>query len=190
MSITKKQPSFWSILSLFCLLISAIVIVVFHKTHANTIDRTETTTATTNNQNGHVTKKQNDAENKTNYRNLSPKDAYNKGIEYSQQSNVDNYNIDKAVDYIQYSAATGYAEAQFKLGLMYFQGLGVQSNPAVGFYWIEKAAKNDYPHAQIYLAYMYKKGIGVSANLFKSNYWLRQARENGIDVNLSSLPFF
>ncbi|WHN65509.1 tetratricopeptide repeat protein [Cysteiniphilum sp. QT6929] len=126
-----------------------------------------------------------------NYTRLSPKAAYDKGVEYSKQiSKSGGNNIDKAVDYIQYSAATGYAEAQFKLGLMYFQGLGVQSNPAVGFYWIEKAAKNDYAEAQIYLAYMYKKGIGVSTNLFKSNYWLRQARANGIDLSLDALPFF
>jgi TPR repeat protein len=73
---------------------------------------------------------------------------------------------------------------------MYFQGLGVQSNPAVGFYWIEKAAKNDYPEAQIYLAYMYKKGIGVPTDIFKSNYWLRQARTNGINLSIDTLSFF
>ena len=126
-----------------------------------------------------------------NYSNLSPKAAYDKGIEYSKQvTQTGKDNLDKAVDYIQYSAATGYAEAQFKLGLMYFQGLGVQSNPAVGFYWIEKSAKNGYPEAQIYLAYMYKKGVGVPTNVFKSNYWLRQARANGIDLSLDTLPLF
>ncbi|WP_395946103.1 tetratricopeptide repeat protein [Caedibacter taeniospiralis] len=129
--------------------------------------------------------------NKTNYTDLSPEAAYNKGVEYTKQANnLKTYNINTAVDYIQYSAATGYAEAQFKLGLMYFQGLGVQSNPAVGFYWIEKAAKNDYPEAQIYLAYMYKKGIGVPTDIFKSNYWLRQARTNGINLSIDTLSFF
>ncbi len=119
---------------------------------------------------------------------LTPKEAFIKGVQFSQNGSQGS-NMTKAVNYIQYSAATGYAEAQFKLGLMYFQGVGVQANSAVGFYWIQKAARNDYPEAQIYLAYMYKKGIGVPVDMFQSNYWLRQAKRNGIDVNITSLDF-
>ena len=121
--------------------------------------------------------------------NLSAKDAFNLGLQYTQQASTSSntYDLDKAVNYIQYSAATGYAEAQFKLGLMYFQGIGVQSSPAIGFYWIEKAANNNLPEAQVYLAYMYKKGIGAPVNLFKSDYWLKQAQYNGIEVNLDAL---
>lgn len=183
-------------LSIFVGAIIAILAIILGTTalyhnnaHAIISSKLEKTSNMTNDKPKIVTSSTNDEH--INYTLLSPKAAYDKGVEYSKEiSQSGGSNINKAVDYIQYSAATGYAEAQFKLGLMYFQGLGVQSNPAVGFYWIEKSAKNDYPEAQIYLAYMYKKGIGVPTNLFKSNYWLRQARANGIDLSLDALPFF
>ena len=164
-----------------------LLFMIFHNTHAHAIPAEPQLNITTEN-NVKATPPVKKPSDKSNYSKLSPKAAYDKGVEYTRKDSTTTYNIDKAVDYIQYSAATGYAEAQFKLGLMYFQGLGVQSNPAIGFYWIDKAAKNDYPEAQIYLAYMYKKGIGVAINIFKSNYWLRQARDNGIDLSLEALP--
>ncbi|MFZ9035553.1 MAG: tetratricopeptide repeat protein [Francisellaceae bacterium] len=111
---------------------------------------------------------------------LSPKAAFELGIYYTKNKSENKSSLKKAIDYIQYSAATGYAEAQFKLGLMYFQGIALPANQAVGFYWIKKAAENNYPEAQLYLAYMYKNGIGTRVNMFQYAYWLDRARDNGI----------
>ncbi len=119
---------------------------------------------------------------------LTPKQAYAAGIVFSQNAS-NSKDLNRAVDYIQYSAATGYAEAQFKLGIMYFQGIGVHADATIGFYWIQKAALNNYPEAQIYLAYMYKNGVGTQVDMFKSQYWLKQARKNGIEMNLDSIGF-
>ncbi len=190
MKLIKNHLSVWIgvIIAIFAIILG-ITVLYHNDAHALTSSKLESTSNTIHNK--PATAKNSIDNEHINYTQLSPKAAYDKGVEYSKQiSQSGGNNIDKAVDYIQYSAATGYAEAQFKLGLMYFQGLGVQSNPAVGFYWIEKAAKNDYPEAQIYLAYMYRKGIGVPTDLFKSHYWLRHARANGISISLDALPFF
>lgn len=117
---------------------------------------------------------------------LSGAQAYNLGTYYSRNPS-DIKNLAKAVHYIQYSAATGYAEAQFKLGLMYFQGIGVEINDSIGFYWIKKAAKNNYPEAQLYLAYMYRNGIGTQVDMFQANYWTEQAQANGINIDPNTI---
>lgn len=105
---------------------------------------------------------------------LTPQQAFLCGVRYSETASTEK-ELDRAIDYIQYSAATGYAEAQFKLGLMYFQGIGVSPNTILGFYWIKKAALNDYSQAQIYLSYMYRSGIGTNIDMFQSQYWLCKA---------------
>ena len=57
-----------------------------------------------------------------------------------------------------------YAESQFHLGLLYYNGEGVNQDIEEALKWYHKAAAQDYPDAQNMLAYMYLEGKGVPAN--------------------------
>ena len=70
---------------------------------------------------------------------------------------------------------------------MYFQGIGVEINDSIGFYWIKKAAENNYPEAQLYLSYMYRNGIGTKVDMFEASYWAEQAKANGININPNTI---
>ena len=46
----------------------------------------------------------------------------------------------------------GVPEAEFRLGLMYAEGLGVQKNPRLAAYWLNQAAQQKFPGARDALA--------------------------------------
>lgn len=56
---------------------------------------------------------------------------------------------------------TGYAPAQFRLGLLYRLGLGVPRNARQAVYWFDKAARQGEVGAQYHLAMAYQQGDGA-----------------------------
>ena len=54
------------------------------------------------------------------------------------------------------------AEAQYKLGLMYRRGLGVERDYLEAVRWYREAASLGHAKAQFNLGYMYAKGHGVT----------------------------
>ncbi len=58
------------------------------------------------------------------------------------------------------AAEQGHAEAQFKLGAMYFSGDGVPQDDAGAVKWYRMAAEQGHAEAQADLAYMYENGLG------------------------------
>ena len=55
----------------------------------------------------------------------------------------------------------GDAEAQYNLGIMYAQGLGVPQDDAEAVRWYRLAAAQGNAGAQSYLGFMYDDGRGV-----------------------------
>lgn len=70
------------------------------------------------------------------------------------------------------AAELGNREAQWRLGQMYEQGIGVAKNPAQATYWYKKA---DIPIAYKELARCYREGIGVPKDAAQAEYWQRKA---------------
>ncbi|HIG13411.1 MAG TPA: sel1 repeat family protein, partial [Gammaproteobacteria bacterium] len=54
----------------------------------------------------------------------------------------------RAVHWWQQAAAHDDSTSQYNLGLAYFLGQGVTSNPAQAIAWLQKANRNGYPGAQ------------------------------------------
>ena len=77
------------------------------------------------------------------------------------------------------SAEQGDAEAQFKLGLMYYRGDGVQQNYVVAADWFLKVAEQGYALAQYNLGVMYDNGRGVPENDRTAVQWYLKAAEQG-----------
>jgi TPR repeat protein len=60
------------------------------------------------------------------------------------------------------AAEQGHAEAQFRLGAMYFSGDGVPRDDAGALRWYRLAAEQGHAEAQDDLTYMYEHGLGAA----------------------------
>jgi len=77
-------------------------------------------------------------------------------------------------------AEGGLAEAQFNLGVMYRQGLGVTADLAEARKWYRKAADQGHPKAQLNLGTFYARGMGVKEDASEAFKWHKRAAEQGL----------
>ncbi len=77
-------------------------------------------------------------------------------------------------------AEQGVADAQYNLGVMYGEGLGVPQDYAEAVGWWRKAAEQGNAKAQYNLGLMYRKGQGVPQDDARAVKWFRKAAEQGI----------
>lgn len=78
-------------------------------------------------------------------------------------------------------AERGHAGAETMLGVMYFNGEGVEADAAFAAIWFYKASRKGDAHAQLALGSLHIRGVGVSQNLSKAYKWLAlaEARSDG-----------
>ncbi|KAL1001113.1 sel1 repeat family protein [Haemophilus influenzae] len=76
-------------------------------------------------------------------------------------------------------AEQGNADAQFNLGLMYYNGRGVKQDDFEAVKWYRKAAEQGNVYAQFNLGNMYHDGRGVKQDDVESVKWYRKAAEQG-----------
>ena len=69
----------------------------------------------------------------------------------------------------------GNADAQFSLGAMYRNGLGVPQDYAEAVKWYRKAAEQGHAKAQLFLGNMYFFGQGVSKDYVQAYMWYNLA---------------
>ena len=73
-------------------------------------------------------------------------------------------------------------EAQYCVGLMYRDGLGVKKHEEIAAWWLEKPAKKNYVPAQYALAEMYSRDKKNSSKERKAIFWYGEAAKNGHPV--------
>jgi TPR repeat protein len=73
------------------------------------------------------------------------------------------------------AAEAGQPEAQFDLGLLYAQGLGVQRDMTVAANWYRKAAEQGNAEAQFALGQMYSRGWGIPRDMADAIRWIQMA---------------
>ena len=112
---------------------------------------------------------------------LDDENYYVKGKRYD-----DKRDYKKAVYWYQKAAEQGNAEAQVRLGEMYYWGQGVARDYKKAKYWFQKAAEQGNAIAQYYLGKMYHYGFGVAQDHKKAKYWYQKACDNG-DKNACKL---
>jgi TPR repeat protein len=71
------------------------------------------------------------------------------------------------------------AEAQLRLGFLYYQGQGVSQDYAQAIAWIRKAAAQRNAEAQASLGAAYAMGQGVEQDYAQAAAWFRKAAEQG-----------
>ena len=77
------------------------------------------------------------------------------------------------------AAKQGNAVAQYNLGVMYDNGMGVPENDAEAVKWYRKAADQGDAKAQHNLAFMYANGMGVPENFIRAYVWWSMAKTQG-----------
>ena len=72
-------------------------------------------------------------------------------------------------------ARDGFAAAEFRLGQMYDNGLGVEQSYARAARWYRRAAEQGYGPAEERLGQLYAAGSGVPHSAERAYFWLDQA---------------
>jgi TPR repeat protein len=73
----------------------------------------------------------------------------------------------------------GDADAQFKVGLIYYMGQGVLRDYLEALAWFKKAALQNNPYAQYNVGYMCEKGEGTPQDYVEAAKYYRQAAQRG-----------
>ena len=76
-------------------------------------------------------------------------------------------------------AEQGDAAAQFNLGLLYYDGLGVPTDYVQAADWFLKSAEQDYDKAQLNLGALYGIGKGVKRDYVQAYKWLNLCAAKG-----------
>lgn len=84
-------------------------------------------------------------------------------------------------------AEKGHADAQYRLAIMYQNGLGVVRNELLAVKWMIAAANQDLPYAQHGLGFMYMEGDCVMKNGEKAVAWFSKAAEQGMAGSQTTL---
>ena len=84
-------------------------------------------------------------------------------------------------------AEKGVADAQYRLAIMYQNGLGVVRNELLAMKWMVAAANQGFPLAQHGLGFMYMEGDCVAKNGEKAVLWFRRAAEQGMAGSQTTL---
>jgi DNA-directed RNA polymerase subunit RPC12/RpoP len=84
-----------------------------------------------------------------------------------------------AQESLKSKAEGGDADAQFKFGSAYFDGVGVAKDLAEAAIWWRKAAEQNNDSAQYGLGVCYYFGFGVTKNGAEAVNWWRKAAEQG-----------
>ena len=85
----------------------------------------------------------------------------------------------QARKWLEKAAEQGSPEAQYYLGVMYYQGVGVEQDPQQARKWLEKAAVQEYPEAQYCLGLIYASGEGVKKDFKKAQEWWEKVNVQG-----------
>ena len=127
------------------------------------------------------------------------KAKYNLGQIYFNEKNYI-----EAHKWYEQAANEYYAVAQYMLGIMYTDGLGIKQDLDKANFWFKKAygqynkkAEQGDSISQFRLAQMYQYGQGVQQDLEKARYWYEKAAKQGNsnaqlaldNINLSSFQY-
>ncbi len=113
----------------------------------------------------------------------NPVAAHNLGIIYENGVGGVNADIGRAFEYFLFSANKGYDEAQKKVGIMMFEGLGTPQDYSMGVKYLLKAANQGNTEAMMKLGeYLSDKTrIGAPINFVHAHKWYNIAA--GYSVN-------
>lgn len=104
------------------------------------------------------------------------------GVDMPNHKKYGKIDLEKSLYWFEMASKKGSSKAQYTLGYIYEQGLGVEIDykKAVEFY--KKSALQGDPIGQCNLGYMYEKGLGIEVDLKKAVLWYEKSALQGDEV--------
>jgi TPR repeat protein len=94
-----------------------------------------------------------------------------------------NKNYKEAYNIFSILSQEGNSQAQYILGSMYLDGIGVKKDYKKAYELFMQSAKQNNSFGEYALGYLYKHGLGVKKDLSKTLYWWeKSAKENNRDA--------
>lgn len=91
---------------------------------------------------------------------------------------------------LQQAAWAGDAVAQYEMGRLYAEGLGVQKSHRKAMELWQQSAVQGYAPAQYSLGWMYFHGNGVMTDFKEGCHWMHAAAEQGIQKAMSYYNYY
>ncbi len=115
---------------------------------------------------------------------------YNDGYYYFKGKNGYPLDYNKALECFNQAAKLGVSDAMNYLGIMYFDGTGVEKNYSLAAAWFVKAIQTDSgnAHAAYNLGRMYYLGVGVNRDMVMAYNLCEAAVKLGLGNTHSSYP--
>ena len=88
-------------------------------------------------------------------------------------------NYTQAIEWFTKSANQGLAEAEYNLGVMYYNGQGVKRDYPKAFELFTKSANQGYAKAEYNLGVMYYNGHGIKQDYQKAFEWFTKSANQG-----------
>lgn len=85
------------------------------------------------------------------------------------------------------AAKQNNSEAEYMLGMAYYEGLGVSQNWGEAINWLSKASELGFPNAMFQLGFIYHYGIGITPNIMKALELYTNAADLGCGKALKML---
>ena len=85
----------------------------------------------------------------------------------------------KGLNWLKKAAAHGYGNAEYVLGLVYFNGVGTKRDKKKGFEHLVRAAAHGVVNAYYAVGMIYEMGLNGKIDTEKSLYWLEKAAHFG-----------
>ena len=108
---------------------------------------------------------------------------YNLGLMYQKGEGVEGEGVARsdaeAAYWYRLAAAQGFADAQQRLGDLYYLGQGVPRSYSQAAFWYRRAAEQGSARAQFQLGHLYDVGLGIEHDYTQYRYWTRMAAEQG-----------
>ncbi len=105
------------------------------------------------------------------------KEYYEKGKQFYKDKNYI-----EAFEWCKKSAELGYTDGQNILGLMYYEGNGIDKNYIEALKWFIKSAEQGNRAGQNNLGVMYNEGNGVDKNYIEALKWFIKSSNQGYDL--------
>ena len=85
----------------------------------------------------------------------------------------------KALEWLVKAAEKGDSDAMYNIGMLYYEGLGVDQNYSLSKDWYLKASENGNVFAMNNIGNQYKEGLGVAKDYDNAIEWYRKAAKTG-----------
>ena len=85
----------------------------------------------------------------------------------------------RALELYRKAAEQGDRDAQYNIGVMYYNGQGVNQSYQESREWFIKSAKKGNSDAQFSLGVIYYEGNGFNVDIDYANTWFKKSCENG-----------